>query len=226
MLKVLIIEDDRNLAEAVSRVLITHDFAPTVVHDGDEGLELALNENFDAIVLDIMLPGACGIEICETLRARGSKAPIIIASARETIDNRVDGLNAGADDYMTKPFAPAELIARLNAVIRRANPVASPQDRIRYGNLEFIPATGEICCGSEIIPLSEKEAILMKELIADPGRICSKQTLVGKIWPDGEQVDVNNVEAYISFLRKKMSFINTNVYIRTLRKIGYRLEIE
>lgn len=224
-MKVLIIEDDRNLAEAVSRSLITNDFLPTIAYDGNQGLEYALKEHYDVIVLDIMLPGPNGLDICRTLREHGSQTPIIIASAREAIEQRVEGLNAGADDYMTKPFAPAELIARINAVVRRAVPAASSQDRLRYGNLEFIISTGEVCCGSESFALSEKEATLMEQLMSNPGRICSKQDLLNKIWPDDDKVDVNNVEAYVSFLRKKLSFINTNVRIKTLRKIGYRLEI-
>lgn len=225
MLKILIIEDDRNLAEAVSRSLITNDFLPTIAYDGNQGLELAMTEYFDAIVLDIMLPGPNGLDICRTLKEHGSHVPIIMASAREAIEQRVEGLNAGADDYMTKPFAPAELIARINAVIRRSSPTSASQDRMRYGNLEFVASTGEISCGSESFALSERESALMEELMDNPGRICSKQDLLEKIWPDDDKADVNNVEAYVSFIRKKLAFINTNVKIKTLRKIGYRLEI-
>lgn len=225
MLKVLIIEDDRNLAEAVSRSLITSDFLPTIAYDGNQGLEYAMKNHYDVIVLDIMLPGPNGLDICRTLKEHGSQTPIIMASAREAIEQRVEGLNAGADDYLTKPFAPAELIARINAVIRRTHPTVASQDRLRYGNLEFVPSTGEISCGSECFALSEKETTLMEELMDDPGHICSKQDLLRKIWPDDDSVDANNVEAYVSFVRKKLAFINTNVKIKTLRKIGYRLEI-
>lgn len=225
MLKILIIEDDRNLADAVSRSLITADFIPTIAYDGNQGLEYAMNDHFDAIVLDIMLPGPNGLDICRTLKEHGSQTPIIIASAREAIEQRIEGLDAGADDYMTKPFAPSELIARINAVIRRAHPNLDSQERQRYGNLEFSSSTGEISCGSESFALSEKEATLMSALLQNPGAVCSKTELMEKIWPGDDTIDVNNVEAYVSFLRKKLSFISTNVKIKTLRKIGYRLEI-
>lgn len=227
MLKVLIIEDDRNLAEAVARSLITNDFNPTIAYDGNQGMEYASNEKFDAIVLDIMLPGPNGLDICRALKEQGNTTPIIICSAREAIEQRVEGLNAGADDYITKPFAPAELVARIHAVVRRSSPAAQlRQDVMQFGDMEFIVDTGEIVCGQERFALSEKEAALMRELIATPGRVCSKQDLLDSVWEGDEKVDANNVEAYISFLRKKLSFINTNVKIRTLRKIGYRLEVE
>lgn len=227
MLKVLIIEDDRNLAEAVARSLITNDFHPTIAYDGNQGIEYASNEKFDAIVLDIMLPGPNGLDICRALKQQGSSTPIIITSAREAIEQRVEGLNAGADDYLTKPFAPAELVARIHAMVRRSSPaIQLRQDVMQFGDMEFIVDTGEIVCGQERFALSEKEAALMRELISTPGRVCSKQDLLDNVWGGDDKIDANNVEAYVSFLRKKLSFINTNVKIRTLRKIGYRLEID
>lgn len=223
MFKVLIIEDDINLADAVAKILITEDYEPVVTHDGTEGLARAMDERFDAILLDVMLPGTDGITVCKTLKESGSQVPIIMISAKTNVDERVRGLEVGADDYIPKPFEYRELIARIKAVSRRSSPVQS--DRVRFGNLEFFPDTGEISCGSESLALSEKEALLMCELMKDPGQTCKKEDLLRAIWGDEEKADLNNVEAYVSFLRKKLTFVGTNVQIKTLRKLGYKLDV-
>lgn len=223
MFKVLIVEDDINLADAVAKILITEDYEPIVVHDGTEGLARAMDERFDAILLDVMLPGTDGITICKTLKESGSQVPIIMISAKSRVDEKIHGLDVGADDYIPKPFEYRELIARLKAVSRRTSPVQS--DRIRFGNLEFFPETGEIACGSESLALSEKEAALMRELMKEPGQTCKKEDLLGAIWGDEEKAELNNVEAYVSFLRKKLAFVGTNVQIKTLRKLGYKLDV-
>lgn len=223
MFKVLIIEDDINLADTISKILITSDYEPVVSHDGTEGLERAMNERFDAVLLDVMLPGTDGITICKTLKESGSKVPILMISAKSQVDDRIRGLEVGADDYIPKPFEYRELIARIKAVARRTSPMQSA--RIRFGNLEFFPETGEIVCGSESAALSEKEALLMAELMRDPGQTCRKEALLEAIWGDEEHADMNNVEAYVSFVRKKLAFVNTNVEIKTLRKLGYKLDV-
>lgn len=225
MFKVLIIEDDRNLADTISKLLITEDYAATICHDGDEGLSLALSQNFDVLLLDLQLPGLNGMEICRQLKSAGSKIPIIMVTAKSGVEHVIAGLDAGADDYLPKPFSSGELLARVKAVTRRTIPQAMSLGRMRYGDLEFVVDTNEIVCGSESFALSDKEAKLLFELFREPGMLCPKDALVRAIWPDDPDVDMNNVEAYVSFLRKKLKFLETNVSIITLRKRGYKLEI-
>lgn len=224
MFKVLIVEDDINLADTIAKILITSDYEPVVVHDGTEGLERAMNERFDAILLDIMLPGTDGITVCRTLKESGSQIPILMISAKGQVDDRVKGLEVGADDYIPKPFEYREMLARLKAVSRRSSPVQP--DRVRFGNLEFFPETGEISCGSESIVLSEKEKMLMSELMRDPGQACKKEDLLEAIWGDADAQDLNNVEAYVSLVRKKLGYVGTNVEIKTIRKLGYKLDVQ
>lgn len=224
MFRVLIVEDDRNLADTLAKLLIADDYDPEVVHDGSEGFEKASENQYDVILLDWMLPGLDGISICKKLKEMGSQTPIIMISAKDAATEKIIGLDAGADDYLAKPFLPQELIARIRAVTRRATPFNG--DRIRFGNLDFVHGTGELSCGSTSISLSEKESALMYELIKEPGHTCSKEDLLDSIWAEDHNADANNVEAYISFLRKKLNHLGTNVQIKTLRKQGYKLDVE
>lgn len=226
-LKVLIIEDDRNLAEAVANILLAHEdqsFEPDIAYDGKAGLEKILHTEYDCILLDRMLPGYNGIDICKELKEKSVTTPIIMVTARSSIGDRIEGLEAGADDYLPKPFSPKELIARIKAVVRRTggNPIST---KSKYGDLVYNSEIGELSCGSERVILSTKENDLMYELMKKPGEACTKEELLRTVWQDDDNADANNVEAYVSFLRKKLKFIGTSVQIKTLRRIGYRIEI-
>lgn len=227
-IKVLIIEDDRNLADAMKNILIRNkdqDFSPDVAHDGAEGLELALTNEYDVILLDRMLPGLDGLDVCAEIKERGSLTPIIMVTARSAVTDRIEGLEVGADDYVVKPFSPAELIARIKAHVRRTGN-SLINGKIKYGDLVYDPTLGELTCGDEYTTLSEKEKELMSELMKKPGEACTKEELLRAVWKDDCKADANNVEAYVSFIRKKLKFIGTRVKIKTLRRIGYRIEMD
>lgn len=224
MLKVLIVEDDRNLAAAISRALVTSDFDPDIAYTGTDGLAMGERGTYDVILLDLMLPGIDGLEICKSLKEQGVQTPVIMVTARAAIPDRISGFEAGADDYLPKPFSPAELIARIHAVTRRTGGTLAP-GKTKYGDLEYSADTGELAVGSERVVLSEKERLIMSELMREPGAVCSKESLLQAAWGDDPDADMNNVEAYVSFLRKKLRFVGTTVQIKTLRKIGYRIEL-
>lgn len=224
MNKVLIIEDDRPLAEAVYKILASYDYEPTIAGDGITGLDKAKQGIYDVILLDLMLPGMDGLDVCRNLKESGVQTPIIMVTAKATVPDRVDGFEAGADDYLPKPFAPSELMARMKALIRRASGVAAAS-RIRYGNTEFDVETGELRTSDDSVILSEKERLLMAEIMGDPNKVFSKEELLYAVWENADECDANNVEAYISFLRKKLDFVNSNLKIRTLRKLGYKLDL-
>ena len=176
---------------------------------------------YDAIVLDIMLPGMDGIEVCRTLRSKGISTPVIMLTARSEIHDKVAGLDAGADDYLTKPFDPEELCARLRALTRRTGEVVL--DSVRYGDLELGLADLELKCADKAVRLSQREGAVMELLMRSPQNVFSKQALLTRVWGTEGETGVNNVEAYISFLRKKLAFLKSNVSIDTIRMLGYRL---
>ena len=223
MQKILIIEDDKRLADAVSQILIGQDYDVEAITDGLEGYQAALTENYDVMVLDVMLPGKDGISICQDLRSNGISTPILMCTAKSTVTDKVLGLDAGADDYLVKPFHPRELIARIHALTRRM--VSYGYDgHVAFGDIEFDADSGLLSCNGESVTLSGKEHEIMKILMSTPGSVFSKDDIITKVWGRGSDIGDNNVEAYISFLRKKLSFLECHVGIRTLRKVGYRLE--
>lgn len=221
--KILIVEDDRNLAKAVSQILLGNDFDPDIAYDGLQGYEMAKKGEYDVILLDLMLPGLDGLEVCKKLKTDGITTPIIMVTARAAVNDKVAGFDAGADDYLPKPFSPRELMARIKAIIRRTSP--SLNGHITIADIEFTPETGELCGPDDKFELSEKESLVFSELLKEPGAICSKMQLLEAGWPDFPDADANNVEAYISFLRKRLNFVGSNIKIKTLRKVGYRIEL-
>ena len=223
MQKILIVEDERRLSDAVVDVLKNAGYSADTAYDGTDGYEKARTGKYDIIILDLMLPGMDGIDICKQLKQEGVNTPIIMVTARAAISDRIEGLDAGADDYLPKPFSPQELVARLRALSRRfgRTPYTSS---VRYGDLEFSYDTGELGCNGEMVSLSEKERLMMAELMKEPGKVCKKEELLEAVWGEEESPELNNVEAYISFLRKKLAFLGCKTSIQTLRKLGYRLE--
>ena len=221
-MQVLIVEDEVNLAHALDQIMKEQRFLTTLAYDGEDALSYALSGIFDVIILDVMLPKKNGFEIVKEIRDQHLDTPILMLTALDEIPDKVKGLNNGADDYMTKPFAPAELLARINALTRRKGEVILDEVCIRDLTLQL--DTCELYGKEKHIHLSYKEFEIMKLLMARPGIIISKDELISQVWgSDSEAVD-NNVEAYISFLRKKLFYLDSKTTIKAMRKLGYRLE--
>ena len=220
-MNVLIVEDESNLADALSHILQESKYHVDCANDGKTGLDWALTNMYDAIVLDVMLPGMDGIDVCRTLRSKGISTPVIMLTARSEVRDKVAGLDAGSDDYLTKPFDPEELCARLRALTRRTGEVVL--DSVSYGDLELGLADLELKCADKAVRLSQREGAVMELLMRSPQNVFSKQALLTRVWVTEGETGVNNVEAYISFLRKKLAFLKSNVSIDTIRMLGYRL---
>ncbi|MBQ9069590.1 MAG: response regulator transcription factor [Eggerthellaceae bacterium] len=219
---VLIVEDDVRLADAVSQILCNNNYRVDVVHDGVDGLSYAETGSYDVIVLDVMLPKMNGFEVVAELRRRKVPTPVLMLTARDALGDKVGGLDSGADDYMTKPFAPAELMARLRSLTRRQGEVVF--ETAEFGDIKLDLDSCDLICNEKSIHLGFKEFSITKLLIANAGRVVSKETIIEKVWGYDSEVEDNNVEAYISFLRKKLDFVGSTVRIVTLRKVGYRLD--
>ena len=221
-MKILVVEDELRLAEALQQIMQEQKYQVDVANDGNDGLDYALYGDYDVIVLDVMLPGKDGFEIVRALRAAKVKTPVIMLTARDDVRDKIRGLDKGADDYMTKPFVPEELLARIRALSRRQGEVLL--EEISMEDLTLSLSTNDLLCGAKSIHLAFKEFEIMKILLSNQKTIVSKEMLISKVWGDDSDAEDNNVEAYISFLRKKLSFLGSRVQISTIRKVGYRLE--
>lgn len=221
-MKVLVVEDDLHLSESLTHILEEQGYFVDAVDNGMDGLYYASNDQYDVIVLDVMLPKMNGYEVIKMLRKQKNATPTIMLTAKSEIDDRITGLDAGADDYMVKPFAPKELLARLRALSRRSGDVVI--DEKAFGDVMLNLNTYAFTCGTKSVTLSNKEFQIMQIMMANPSSIVSKETLIVKVWGIDSDTNDNNVEAYISFLRKKLFYVGSNVEIRTIRMAGYRLE--
>lgn len=221
-MQILIVEDEKRLANALKQILLEQKYMADVVHDGNEGLEYALSGIYDLIILDIMLPYKDGFQVAFELREKKIITPILMLTAKDTIPDKVSGLNSGADDYMTKPFAPEELLARIKALTRRKGEVML--DETGYGDFTFNSSTNMLSKGTKSVHLNFKEAEILKLFIAAPDTIHSKDDIIVKVWGYDSDAGSNNVEAYISFLRRKLHLINSSTEIKAIKKMGYRME--
>ena len=221
-MQVLIVEDDIRLAQALGQILEENHYQVDLVHDGDQGLAYAESGSYDVILLDVMLPRKSGLEVVAELRRANVATPVLMLTARTTVQDKITGLDSGADDYMTKPFSPAELLAHLRALTRRQGQVVF--EKIDFGDISLNLESHDLSCGSKSINLSYKEFSIANILISSKGQIVSKDMLISKVWGVESSAVDNNVEAYISFLRKKLKFLGSNTQIETVRKVGYRLE--
>ena len=194
----------------------------TAVYNGQDGLQHATQYPYDIIVMDIMLPGLNGFDIVKELRNQKMDIPVLMLSALDEIPDKVKGLNVGADDYMTKPFSPAELLARIRVLTRRKGEVII--EKIEFGDLVLSLSTCELECNSKSIHLAYKEFEIMKLLMYHPKILTSKEELINSVWGNDSEAIDNNVEAYISFLRKKLLFLKSKVTIKVIRKVRYHLE--
>ena len=222
-MRVLIVEDDVRLAQALERILQENDYDVDTVHDGKAGCDWALIGNYDVIILDVMLPNMNGFEVVTEVRRANVNPPVLMLTAKSTISDKIAGLDHGADDYMTKPFSPAELMAHLRALTRRQGSVIF--ETIDAGDLSMKLESHDLTCGAKTIHLSKREFALAKILLTNKGQIVPKDTLIDKVWGADSNADDNNVEAYISFLRKKLRFLESDTTIETIRKVGYRLAV-
>ena len=214
-------EDEDRLAAALIELFHAEKYLADHADNGEDGLYAALQKDYDVIVLDVMLPKMDGFAVVHALRRAGKKTPVLMLTARDEIRDKIEGLDQGADDYMTKPFVPEELLARVRALSRRQGEVLL--DELRFGDLCLSLATNELNAKGQSIRLAYKEAELLKLLIANKGVILSKETILRKLWGDESDAVENNVEAYVSFLRKKLGFLQSSVRIQAIRRRGYLL---
>lgn len=222
-MKILIVEDEKRLAQALSQIMKEAQYQTNIAYDGADGLELALYGSYDVIVLDVMLPKKDGFSIVKELRASKINTPVIMLTAKDEVGDKITGLDKGADDYMTKPFVPEELLARIRALSRRQGEVIV--EELSFEDLFLDISNAELRCKDKNIHLSFKEFEIMKILMSNQKTIIGKEILITKVWGDDSDAEDNNVEAYISFLRKKLSFIGSKVSLTTIRKLGYKLEV-
>jgi len=220
-MKILIVEDDLRLARALAHILVESHHKVDIVGDGASVLEWAESGMYDVIILDVMLPKMDGFEVVAELRRENVSTPVLLLTARDAVSDKITGLDSGADDYMTKPFSPAELMAHLRMLTRRQGEVIF--EKIDFADLTLNLDSLELSCGSKTIHLSVKEFSIAKILMTNPSQIASKELLIDKVWGMDSSAEDNNVEAYISFLRKKLKFLGSRARIETIRKVGYRL---
>lgn len=222
-MRLLLAEDEKSLARAVSAILEKNNFSVDVVHDGADALDWLRAGNYDGAVLDIMMPKMDGITVLKTIRAEGNMLPVLLLTAKSEIDDKVEGLDSGANDYLTKPFAAKELLARIRAMTRTAT--AQPSSTLQFGNLTLDRATFELKSPSGSFRLANKEFQMLETLMANPKTLVSTERFMEKIWGYDAEAEINVVWVYISYLRKKLAALNANVQIKATRNAGYSLEV-
>lgn len=220
-MRVLIVEDEVRLADTLGELLRTQKYSYDIVYDGEDGLAYAESGIYDVIILDIMLPKMNGFEVVRNLRKKKINTPVILLTARDEVSDKVKGLDSGADDYLTKPFSSEELLARIRALTRRQGEVVL--DELTFSDLVLNLANYQLSCGGKSIHLGFKEFEIMRLLMANPAAVLSKDELLSKVWGYDSDAEDNNVEVYISFLRKKLQFLGSKVNIATVRRLGYHL---
>ncbi len=218
--RILIVEDEVPIADFVRRGLLIEDYAVEVAYDGYEGLEKALNNSPNLIILDIMLPGIDGLEVCRQVR-RQSDVPIIMLTAKDAVPDRVAGLEAGADDYLVKPFAFDELVARIRALLRRHRPTTS--EELRFAGLRLNPATREVYRDDRPIDLTAKEYDLLELFMRHPRQVLTRDTIYDRVWGYDFGGESNIIDVYIRYLRSKLEAEGELRLIQTVRGVGYAL---
>lgn len=222
-MQILIIEDEKKLADALAAILQNEHYFADVVYNGQDGLDYALADIYDVIVLDIMLPQKNGLQVLAELREKNIATPVLLLTAKAEIEDKIKGLDAGADDYLAKPFATGELLARIRAMSRRQGTTILTNE-IKFEDLLLNKNTNQLISNNQQVKLGLKEVKMLELLLASAPQIVTKETFVTKIWGYDDETQYNNVEVYISFLRKKLSCIASRVRIRTVRGVGYFLE--
>lgn len=221
-MKILLIEDEKLLCDTLKDLLTAKGFQVEAVYDGETGAEYALLGIYDLLILDVMMPGMNGYQVARQVRASRCAVPILMLTAKSDVSDRVEGLNAGADYYLTKPFDTRELLACINALLRRQG---GQVDNLCYGNTELELSTGILRCADRSVRLTAKEFDVLRQLFRTGEKLLSKETLLARVWGyDTNAVD-NHVEVYVAFLRKKLKSIGSNVGIEAVRRMGYHLEV-
>lgn len=222
-MKILIIDDEKQLVSALTAILKLNNFSTDCAYDGETGLACAMDNIYDAIVLDIMLPKINGYDIIKKLRQNKISTPVLMLSAKSTTDDKVFGLNLGADDYLAKPFESEEFIARIKALLRRKTQFVG--DELEFGDIVLNRDTCVLIKDGNEISLGKKEFQILEMLIINKGKAINKERFIEKIWGYDTEAEYNAIEVYISFIRKKLTALNSNVIVKSLRGIGYILEI-
>ena len=221
-MKILIVEDEKLLADSLKTLLESKGFSVETVYDGEDGWNYAQSGVYDLLILDVMMPKMDGYQLAREVRARRSAVPILMLTARSGLEDRVEGLNAGADYYLTKPFDTRELLACINALLRRQG---NQVDELRFGNTALDLASGSLVCQGKHLRLSAKEFDVMRLLLQSGENNLSKETLLSRVRGFDSDAVENNVEVYIGFLRKKLRSIGSDVSIVSVRRLGYHLEV-
>lgn len=224
-MKILIIEDEYSLADAIAETLKKENFTVNIVTNGIDGEDEALTNLYDLILLDVMLPNKDGFEILKNLRNEKIETPIIMLTAKSEISDKLKGLENGGDDYITKPFHMRELVARVKVILKRKTNVKDT-NILECGDLKLDLRTGNMKSHENEIPINGKELELLEILLINKNQIVSRETLANKIWGINSEAEYNNVEVYISFLRKKLRLLKSNIKIKAVRGIGYKMETD
>ena len=220
--QILVVDDEKLIVKGIKFSLEQDGMEVTAAYDGEEALQNIKEKNFDLVVLDVMLPERSGFEVVRALRAQNNAVPVLLLTARDEISDKVTGLDCGADDYMTKPFSPEELLARVRALSRRQGEVQ--HEELRYADLCLNLSTRTLSRGEKSVSLGYKEFEVLHILLSNPRAITPKEELITRVWGADSDAEDNNVEAYISFLRKKFFYLGSQTAISAVRKVGYRLE--
>lgn len=224
-MKILIIEDEYSLADAISEMLIKENFSCNIITNGEDGENEALTNIYDLILLDVMLPNKNGFEILRNLRGERIEIPVIMLTAKSEISDKLDGLENGADDYITKPFHMRELMARIKVILKRKTNIKNT-NILEYSDLILDLRTGKMSSNNTEICINGKELNLLEMLLLNKNHIISREILANKIWGYNSDTEYNNVEVYVSFLRKKLKLLKSKVKIKAVRGMGYKMEEE
>ena len=222
-MKLLYAEDERSLSEAVVDVLQYHKYIVDAVYDGQDALDYAQNDQYDGIILDVMMPRLSGLQVLERLRAAGCRTPVLLLTAKGEVEDRIQGLDAGADDYLAKPFAMGELLARIRAMLRRREEFTP--DVLQLGNLRLDRQNYSLCVDRQQLVLPKLEFQMMELFLLNKGIYLSTEDILVKVWGYDTDAEIGIVWVYISYLRKKLASLGANVAIKAKRNIGYTLEL-
>lgn len=223
-MRLLLAEDEEELSEALAAVLRHNNYSVDTVYDGQEALDYLEGQEYDGVILDIMMPKKNGIEVLKTIRAHKNQVPVLLLTAKTQVDDRVEGLDAGADDYLGKPFAMKELLARVRAMTRRREGLTD--NLLTIGNLSLNRLTFELSVGEEKVRLANKDFQMIEMLMVNPGQIISTERFMEKIWGYDSETEISVVWVYVSNLRKRLAALSADVEIKAVRNQGYSLELK
>jgi len=222
-MKILLVEDEKFLADPLAAILKKNNYSVDTVYNGEDGLDYALSNIYDVILLDIMLPRLSGLEILKAFRAENKITPVILLTARGEVPDKIEGLDYGADDYIQKPFNTDELQARIRAVARRKNEIVSENGILTFGDITLCTKLLRLSSKTEAITLTLRESELLEYLIKNAAMVLPKERILEKLWGFESNAEDNHVEVYISFLRKKLAYIGATTFIITIRGVGYKI---